>query len=432
MKTFHSVTTLIVATMLTSVTAVSAVAAAGEFQRPLPKRAHHSWEEVVAKRQAQFAADPASFAVPVIREAAVPQVIAANEADPVEGLVVEWWCNPEGPDAADVLWMKAIETAVNAGAEAHVYLYSWVPMPDEELLETCSGMLQTGYGISPDQVQWYQEFETDSFWLRDFGPFFVRDVASDALSVEDAKYYPGRPHDDAQPRDFAERIDVPVSDFDLYYEGGNFLPNGGGLCLASSVLLDANPHLKRESVEAMFRAELGCEELVIVDALKDAATGHVDMWMAWADHTTLLVGEYTVQQDAVNSKIIERNVRKKLSGLHDPETGAPIKIVRVPMPSNCPLHYFPGAKPGLPLPGEAAQWCPYLPPQYRIWRSYLNVLQLNGRVLLPVYAEDRTHEAEAIRIWEEQGFEVIPLEADIIAPAAGEFHCVTKTIDAPR
>jgi agmatine/peptidylarginine deiminase len=292
-------------------------------------------------------------------------------------------------------------------------------------------MLQTWMGIPPGWVNWYLGAPSDSFWLRDYGPLFVRDVDDGDLSIEDAHYYPGRPNDDLIPQDFAARIGVPVSDFDLYFEGGNLLPNGGGLCLTSSVVLDANPHVDEAFIRDMFREQLGCVELVIVEALRDAATGHVDMWLAWADHTTLLVGEYLPLQDAVNREIIERNVRKRLTGLTDPETGEPIEIVRIPMPTNCPAEERPGNRDGLESPPLASQWCAHVPASERIWRSYLNVLFLNGTLLLPVYEQDRTYEAEAIATWESFGFNVIPLDADLIAPYQGEFHCVAKTLDAP-
>jgi agmatine/peptidylarginine deiminase len=422
--------TLAAAALIAAGAMTSTFAGAQEMARTFPPRAEKSWEAVVAERQAAYAADPTRFAAPELRLQAGP-VIAANEADPVEGLLVEWWCNPfTGPDGPDFLWMFAIATAVSTGADAYVYLNTWAPYPGD-LQEACSQMLQTYMGIPPDLVHWYVDFASDSFWLRDFGPLFVRDVEDGDLSIEDAWYYPGRPFDDAMPRDFAARIGVPVSDFDLYFEGGNFLPNGGGLCLTSSVVLDANPHVDAAFIEEMFRQQLGCRELVIVEALRDAATGHVDMWMAWADHTTLLVGEYMPRQDAVNREIIERNVRQKLEGLRDPETGEPISIVRVPMPSNCPAEASPGQRPDLESP-LASQWCAHVPAEERIWRSYLNVLFINGTVMLPTYAQDRTYEDEAIATWASYGFNVVPLDADLIAPYQGEFHCVAKTLDAPR
>jgi agmatine/peptidylarginine deiminase len=232
------------------------------------------------------------------------------------------------------------------------------------------------------------------------------------------------------PVDFADRIGVPVSDFNLFFEGGNFLPNGGGLCIVGSVVRDANPHVDEQTLEDMFRVELGCEELVIVDALRDFATGHIDMWMAWVDHTTLLVGEYLPTQDAVNRSIIERNVRKKLTGLHDPATGEPISIVRIPMPSNCPADSGPGLATGIAEPAGTPPVCAHVPLEERIWRTYLNVLIINDTVMLPTYAHDRTFEAEAVAIWQGFGFNVVSADADLLVPLQGAFHCVAKTIDA--
>ena len=43
------------------------------------------------------------------------------------------------------------------------------------------------------------------------------------------------------------------------------------------------------------------------------------MWMSWADETTLLVGEYTAEQDFVNRQIIEDNLSGPLANLTDPK-----------------------------------------------------------------------------------------------------------------
>jgi agmatine/peptidylarginine deiminase len=397
--------------------------------RPMPPRAERSWEEVVVERREAFAAEPWRFTVPKLEDLGTG-VIAANEADPIEGVIYNWWCNPfTGPDEADFMWMLAIAVAVQSGAHPHVYLDTWAPYPGD-LQAACSGMLQTWMGIPSDWVSWYLDVPSDAFWVRDYGPFFVRDIATSDLTIEDARYYPGRPNDDAMPVDFAARIGVPASDFDLFFEGGNFLPNGGGLCIVSSVVRDANPHVDEETLEEMFHLQLGCEQLVVVEALRDHATGHVDMWMAWADHTTLLVGEYLPRQDAVNRAIIERNVRKSLEGLRDPATGDPITIVRVPMPSNCPIESQPGRRSGFGAPPMAPQACPYVPREERIWRTYLNALILNGTVMVPTYAQDRTYEAEALAIWQSFGFNPLPIDADLVVPLQGAFHCVAKTIDA--
>ena len=154
---------------------------------------------------------PAPAPVPQLAVPSSP-VISANEAEPVDGLLVDWWFNPfTGPDGADWLWMFAIPTALWTGADADVYPDTWAPYPGD-LLDTCSGMLETHFGIPREWLNWYLGAPSDPFWLRDYGPLFVRDVDDGDLSIEDARYYRGRPNDDLIPQDFATRSGVPVSD----------------------------------------------------------------------------------------------------------------------------------------------------------------------------------------------------------------------------
>ena len=403
-------------------------------KRVMPKRGAESWRNIAELRQKAFKANPndPQFARPFVAQRSLPEVTvtSANEAAPVDGMLTEWWCTSTGePDEFDFMWTSMIGTSVKKGVKAYVYLYSYLGDDNVATLQNCSEILKTAEQLTDKEmrlVEWIQDFETDAMWLRDFGPLFVRNEKR-KLSIEDALYYPGRPLDDAQPRDFANRFNppIPVSDFNLYFEGGNFLPNGNGICIVSSVLVEVNPHYSETEIREMFRQELGCSQLVIVRALEDYATGHVDMWLAWADQTTLVVGEYTELQDKLNRSIIEENVESKLKGLIDPKTGNPIDIVRMPMPSNCPLKFLNGHQ------KAKEPSCARLPPQLRSWRNYLNVLFVNDTVVVPVYEQEKSHEAEALSIWEGLGFEVVPVKADMITPLAGQLHCLTKTIDSP-
>lgn len=407
---------------LLATTAIAPSAGAGP--RDVPPRAAAPWQQEVARIRAEYDANPSHprfakrFVAPGFA-ADVPMRIAANEAATVDAVLVEWWCNSSGTaDDWDAMWMAIIANAIETGADAYVYLRSNDGHDEATTLAACKAMLAQATGVDADAPYWIQGFATNAFWMRDFGPLFVRARAGDrALAIEDPRYYSTRPQDDAQPADFAARIATPISEFPLSYEGGNFLPNGGGLCLASSVVTGRNPQYTLAEIEAMYRDELGCDQVVIVDALQDYATGHVDMWLAWADGDTLLVGEYTEAQDPTNRAIIENNVATKLAGLVDPATGNPIELVRVPMPSNCP---------GNPAP----QSCPSVQGWNRVWRTYLNVLPVNGRVLVPVFDRDDTYEAAALQIWADQGFTVVPVGSDHIITSAGSIHCITKSLDA--
>ncbi len=399
-------------------TSVPEEEAAPSVGRIVPPRAPEPWQNQVRKIQAEFRRDPLNPRFAKRPRSAKKPVMAANEASPTGEVLVTWYCDPNSPDAWDEMWMTIISEAVKNDNDAWVYLQG---SGSAATLKTkCGNLLKTEKSIELDRVHFITGFENDAFWIRDFGPLFVRNQSDSELSIRDAEYYNGRPNDDAQPADFAERIKVPVSDLNLYFQGGNFLPNGGGLCIVGSVVRGGNPQYTVPELEELFKAELGCEKLVLVRSLEDFATGHVDMWLSWANRTTLLVGEYTEGQDSENHDIIEKNVTDLLSGLTDPASGEPINIVRVPMPTNCPASFG----------GDAPQSCNNTPGWNRVWRTYLNVLEINGKVLVPVFSEDDDHEKAALDVWKDQGFDVVPVSSDHIITSAGSIHCITKSIDA--
>jgi agmatine/peptidylarginine deiminase len=369
-------------------------------------------------------------------------VISHNETSEVNGLLVEWWCDDRrAADRWDRMWMKLIVEAAHRGAHAYVYLKSRYASENdpssvdpERTRQVCGEKLlaydretnpssSRPLDLASDVTFFYvTDFnDQDGFWTRDYGPLFVQRAGQRRLAVEDAVYYYGRPEDDAKPAAFARNYPIDWSEFPVYYQGGNFLPNGTGLCIAGSVLQEQNPGYSRQQLDAIFRADLGCQQLVIVESLDDDATGHVDMWMSWADSTTLIVGQYSAEQDRVNAAIVERNLERFLQHLRDPATGQPIRIVRMPMPSNCPTS-----------DATAPDSCPGVGIGPRVWRSYLNAVPLNGAVLVPVYAQHRAVEAQALEVWRSLGFEPVPVPADHIISEDGALHCITKTIPVLR
>ena len=426
----------------------------------MPKRSEEPWRDAVARIQREYLLHPeaerfARLDVLTTAKKSVPEVIYGHEGDPLDAVLVEWWCGaPQSGDEFDLMWMEIIAAAARTGAIPYVYLYSYYGLDDDTALQACGAMLKEEHGIDPDAVVWIQDYDTDAFWMRDFGPLAVREKSTQVLSLEDPIYYVDRPYDDAMPVDFATRFEIPITDFNLNFEGGNLLANGRGLCITSAVTLYANPQYSEDEIRQIFDLELGCHELVIVDPLEDYATGHVDMWLAFANPTTLIVGEYEERQDAINRAIIEANLTTKLTGLTDPESGAPIEIVRMPMPSNCPpptaTHpvfgpYLPQASDRAWVRGEqgvfnaynatfysaAPQSCPAVPGWYRVWRTYLNVGLINNTVLLPVYRQSQRYQQEATRIWESLGYEVVPVKSDWIIYLAGSIHCIMQTIGSP-
>ena len=187
------------------------------------------------------------------------------------------------------------------------------------------------------------------------------------------------------------------------------------------------------------------------------------MYMSWINSTHLLVGQYNESQDPTSYATIERNVEAlgklpiHITRVPMPSNCPPIKLCsdqsiypccpskpeeyvdctgtcfpayRIDKPSmtwlnngecnngttftfnlNCEEWYFDGHDCGKNV--EAPQVggyengrCPNISSCSRIWRTYLNVLQLNDAVLLPVYSQDNSQEEKAKEIWRSFGYRV--------------------------
>ena len=370
----------------------------------------HPWRERVATARAEFERNPGAF--PNLLQRVPPPspppsaVASPNERWEVDGLILSWECesSPESPDAWDRMWLDIIDAAWD-GAHLYIYIHlGWGSDADD--VDRCQEMLQVQTGREPAGATWFHEHadhRLDSIWLRDYGPFFVVD-AEEAVRIVDAEYVRyNRYNDDAMPGHFASWWGVPLHDWDFATEGGNFLPNGHGICIVSDTILGLNPQYSIPDIEQLYDDYLGCSELIILPALDDV-TGHVDMWITWLDPTTLIVGEYDPLDDAASHQLVETAIEQQLSGLVDPRTGVEIEIVRIPQPDN---------------DGGS------------VWRNFTNGIWIDDTYIMPSYDGYYAEEGEAVAVLAAHGVNVVPVDADVVITSAGAFHCISKTIPDP-
>ncbi len=134
----------------------------------------------------------------------------------------------------------------------------------------------------------------DSPWIRDYGPLQVHETDG-AITWLDA-LYEERPRDDAVPSRLAMEWSVPLEPLPVSFDGGAIVSDGRGHCVSTSDYLDAQ-HI--DPAGTQLREELlpvlGCETLLIVPALLEEDTGHVDMFLQFLGDRT--VGIASVDPD---------------------------------------------------------------------------------------------------------------------------------------
>ncbi|RMD98182.1 MAG: hypothetical protein D6812_13920 [Deltaproteobacteria bacterium] len=261
-------------------------------------------------------------------------------------------------------------------------------------------------GIPRDGVEVIEGIPYDSMWMRDYGPQAVIEGEGDVAYI-DTRYYIPRVEDDAVPTLLSEEEgNLAVYRPDLWSEGGNFFANGEGICFTTNYLAEQNGGSKEE-VAAILHDYFGCEETHFLRQLEGNVIAHIDMFFYLAAPDTILLGEYTPEQDPKNYEILEEDYAL-LSRLTTRD-GSPFTIIRVPMPSHIKV----------PVPGAT------LP----VIRTYMNMVAVNDVVLVPVYLQEPEREAEALDIIQSAfpDRRIVPIPSDLIARLYGAIHCITQT-----
>ncbi|MGE0869242.1 MAG: agmatine deiminase family protein [Kofleriaceae bacterium] len=242
---------------------------------------------------------------------------------------------------------------------------------------------------------------TDSNWARDYVPQVVR--RDGELTLVTFQYQAGYPLAQTAARELSSMIGLPVYESPLLLEGGNLMSDEDGRLFTTDRLLEANPSLTKEAIEAELIQALGVNEVVWLPALPYESTGHIDMFAKFAGGNRVLVSD--------SLHLARKPVLDQVATTFG-ELG--YEVTRV-------------------MAGELDG--------SNLWNfSYTNSLFVNGRVFVPTYAstgtsdEENAHIAEtdvaAVATYEALGFEAVPVASGKLLYYGGSVHCLTKQLAA--
>lgn len=347
------------------------------------------------RKNAQFRTDhPELYA---ITEPPAQPVRLYAEHDPVDAVYLTWF-----PGWEDGFFFEIFDNIATYEPTVTMYML----MDDTTHEQTIRGIISSRGG-DPNQATWihldawphYQAFTLDSIWAVDWGPFWVLD-GNGVLASVDPKYNFARVNDDAVPAKLADMMGINDYRPDVMYDGGNLQSDGAGLCLSTwSHVVESIPTMPWDT-EQMLAEYLGCLKVIWLDTLHEEWTGHMDMFIRMVDATTIMVGEYDPADDGFNAQVLDENAARIAAETN--LNGDPLNVVRIPMPDNA---------------------------NRSVWRTYTNSVIVNDLVLVPVYAQESSHEAEALTVYQNAmpGKTVVPIDSDGIIQSGGAIHCVTRT-----
>ncbi len=245
----------------------------------------------------------------------------------------------------------------------------------------------------------------ESSWIRDYGPLSTRNsnggtLVSNELTIRTLR----NPRNAKAPTALASALGIEMVSAPIYLEGGNLISNGDGLLLTTNLMLEDNRQLDYDqaALNQVLQTLFGARQIVYLKSLQGEGTRHVDMFATFTSRDTVVIGEYTADQDPVNRKVLEQNAQK-LRALKT--SRGPLKVVRIPMPPRDMPPIFGG--------------------------SYTNVVYANRVCVVPSYGTiDAEGLAKAKATYRRllPDWTIVDVDASVAIFQGGAIHCLSLNI----
>lgn len=229
-----------------------------------------------------------------------------------------------------------------------------------------------GAGVNMANTEWLIA-PSDSYWTRDYGPWFVVNGSND-IGISDFPYNrPSRPNDDDIPIAVADYLDVELYGMPLIHTGGNWMCDGWGTGASTELVEEENPSLSTDSIESLVENYLGIDRYFIIDDPLGDYIKHIDCWGKFLDVDKVLIG----QVPTWDPRYSDFEYAANFFALRTTAYGNKYQVYRV---------YTPGGNPATP---------------------YTNSLILNKKVFVPMTGSQ--WDDEALAVYEEAmpGYQVM-------------------------
>lgn len=232
---------------------------------------------------------------------------------------------------------------------------------------------------------------TDSYWTRDYGPWFVFD-GQNQPGIVDFPYNRPRPNDNNVPPKVAQYLNINLFGMNVTHTGGNMMADGLGMAASTELVYEENSQTNAQVNEKMLNY-LGINRYdVMNDPLGDYIK-HVDCWGKYLAPDKILLGRVPVSDPRYADFEAVADYFETTPSAY----GYPYRVYRV---------LTPGGNPATP---------------------YTNSLILNNKVFVPQTGSQ--HDAAALAVYAEAmpGYEIVPV------PYSGwldtdALHCRTHEI----
>ncbi|MBL7105476.1 MAG: agmatine deiminase family protein [Bacteroidales bacterium] len=229
---------------------------------------------------------------------------------------------------------------------------------------------------------------TNSYWTRDYGPWFVFD-GNDNPGIVNFPYNRPRPLDNDIPIEVATYLGIDLYGMDLIHTGGNYMTDGMGISSSSELVWDENPSLSHTQIDQLMNDYLGIDTYHVVPDPNNTYIDHIDCWGKFLDVDKVLIREVP----STHPQYDEIEATAAYYASQTSAYGQPYQVFRIYTPNDQP---------------------------------YTNSLILNEKVLVPVTGSQWDN--DALQTYQDAmpGYEIVGLTGSWASSDA--LHCRTKGI----
>ncbi len=134
----------------------------------------------------------------------------------------------------------------------------------------------------------------ESYWIRDFGPWFIVNGNNKVAIVDFPYNRSNRPNDDNIPVLMASYLNVPLYGMDVTHTGGNYMSDGLGAAASTTLVLDENSSLTQSDIDTLVKNFLGITNYHITADPLGEYIMHIDCWGKFLDVDKILIAQVPV------------------------------------------------------------------------------------------------------------------------------------------
>jgi len=146
----------------------------------------------------------------------------------------------------------------------------------------------SGGNVNTNNVQFITG-PTDSYWTRDYGPWWVVD-GNNNMSIVDFTYNRPRPNDNDAPLKTSQYLDVPYFSVDIVHAGGNYMTDGYGIASSTDLVYLENSW-ENDELNNLMNIYYGIDTYHVLSDPNNTYIDHIDCWGKYLSPTKVLIRE---------------------------------------------------------------------------------------------------------------------------------------------